>query len=68
MLIAVGSQPYLDDFLGELAESAETAAEIGMVAEYANAAGRPTLMARLGRSAAFNGKVHEKNIFSDSED
>ncbi|MGI9486334.1 MAG: lytic transglycosylase domain-containing protein [Geminicoccaceae bacterium] len=63
MLIAAGSQPYLDDFLGALAESAETAAEIGMVAEYANAAGRPTLVARLGRSAAFDGKVHEKTSF-----
>ncbi len=63
MLIAVGSQHYLDDFLGELAKSAETAAEIGMVAEYASAAGRPTLLARLGRTAAFDGKVHEKTSF-----
>ncbi|MEM9624712.1 MAG: lytic transglycosylase domain-containing protein [Pseudomonadota bacterium] len=63
MLIAVDSRRYLDDFLGELTESAETAAEIGMVAEYANAAGRPALLARLGRSAAFEGKVHERTSF-----
>ncbi len=63
MLIAVGNRRYLDDFLGELAESAEAATEIGMVAEYAHAAGRPTLLARLGRSAAFDGKVHEETSF-----
>jgi len=63
MLIAVGDQRYLDHFLKELAENAETAQEIGMIAEYANAAGRPTLLARLGRSAAFDGKVHEQTAF-----
>lgn len=63
MLIAAGDQRYLGDFLGRLAENAETATEIGMVAEYANAAGRPALLARLGRSAAFDGKVNEKTSF-----
>ena len=63
MLIAVGDQRYLGDFLGELAARAETAAEIGLIADYANAAGRPALVARLGRSAAFRGQVHEKSAF-----
>lgn len=63
MLIAVGDQRYLDHFLKTLAENAETPQEIGMIAEYANAAGRPTLLARLGRSAAFDGKVHEQTAF-----
>ena len=63
MLIAVGDQRYLDYFLKTLAEDAETPQEIGMIAEYASAAGRPTLLARLGRSAAFDGKVHEQAAF-----
>jgi len=63
MLIAVGDQRYLDHVLKALAENAETPQEIGMIAEYASAAGRPTLLARLGRSAAFDGKVHEQTAF-----
>lgn len=63
MLIAVGDEHYLSDFLGQLSAAAETAAEIGLIAEYANAAGRPTLLARLGRTAAFEGKVNEKSAF-----
>ena len=63
MLIAVGDQRYLDHFLRTLAEHAETPQEIGMIAEYASAAGRPTLLARLGRNAAFDGKVHEQTAF-----
>jgi soluble lytic murein transglycosylase len=63
MLIAVDDRRYLDDVLKELAEKAETASEIGMIADYANAAGRPALLARLGRSAAFDGKVYEKAAF-----
>ncbi|MGI9508208.1 MAG: lytic transglycosylase domain-containing protein, partial [Geminicoccaceae bacterium] len=63
MLIAAGNRRYLDDFLAELAASAETPEEIGMIADYANAAGRPTLLAQIGRKAAFNGKVHEKSAF-----
>ncbi len=63
MLIAVGDQHYLDDVLKELAAKAETATEIGMIADYANAAGRPVLLARLGRTAAFDGKVYEKAAF-----
>ena len=63
MLIAVGDQRYLDDFLMQLGENAETPAEIGMIADYAHAAGRPALLARLGRSAAFDGKVHDRTSF-----
>ncbi len=63
MLVAVGDRRYLDDVLKKLAKSAETAVEIGMIADYANAAGRPALLARLGRTAAFDGKVYEKAAF-----
>ncbi len=63
LLIAVGDRRYLEDFLGQLADNATTAAEIGMIADYADAAGHPTLLARLGRIAAFEGKVHEKAAF-----
>lgn len=63
MLIAAGAVNHLDAFLGELSATAETAAEIGIIAEYADAAGRPTLLARLGRTAAFEGKVHEQVAF-----
>ena len=63
MLIAVGDERYLDDFLEHLASRAETAVEIGLIADYANAAGRPTLLARLGRNAAFEGNVHETSAF-----
>lgn len=63
MLIAVGDEPHLDDVLRQLAANAETPAEIGMIADYAHAAGQPALLARLGRSAAFAGKVHEKTAY-----
>ncbi|MEM7042110.1 MAG: lytic transglycosylase domain-containing protein [Pseudomonadota bacterium] len=63
MLIAVGDRRYLGDFLVQLAADAETPAEIAMIAEYANAAGRPTLLARLGRNAAFGGVVHKATAF-----
>jgi len=63
MLIAVGNRRYLDDVLMQLAKSAETPAEIGLITDYAHAAGRPSLLARLGRNAAFAGKVHEKSAF-----
>lgn len=63
LLIAVGDQRLLEDFLGQLADDAETGAEIGLIADYANAAGLPTLVARLGRAAAFDGKVYEKASF-----
>ena len=63
MLIAVGDQRILDNFLDELANQATTAMEIGLIADYANAAGRPALLARIGRNAAFKGKVHEKSAF-----
>lgn len=63
LLIASGATSRVDDFLAELSATAETAAEIGMIADYANAAGRPTLVAKLGRTAAFEGKVHEHAAF-----
>ncbi len=63
MLIAAGAVAHLDSFLIQLASMAETGAEIGMVAELANAAGRPVLLARLGRMAAFEGKVNEFAAF-----
>lgn len=63
LLVAVGDRRYLDDVLKTLAKSADSAAEIGMIADYANAAGRPALLARLGRTAAFEGKVFEKAAF-----
>lgn len=63
MLIAAGNGRYLDEFLAELGVHAESSAEIGMIADYAKAAGRPTLLARLGRSAAFDGKVHVSTAF-----
>ena len=63
LLVAVGDRRYLDDVLKKLAGSAKTAVEIGMITDYANAAGRPALLARLGRTAAFEGKVFEKAAF-----
>ncbi|MGI9420889.1 MAG: lytic transglycosylase domain-containing protein [Geminicoccaceae bacterium] len=63
MLIAVGDRRYLGDFLSQLAADATTPAEIAIIADYAKAAGRPALLARLGRTAAFDGKVHEKTAF-----
>lgn len=63
MLIAAGAVNHLDDFLLTLSENAETAAEISMITELAVAGGRPSLLATLGRKAAFDGKVYAPAAF-----
>lgn len=63
MLIAAGAANHLDDFLLALSEHAETAAEISMIAELAIAGGRPSLLARVGRKAAFEGKIYAPAAF-----
>jgi soluble lytic murein transglycosylase len=63
MLIAAGAANHLDDFLQALSEQAETAVEIGLIAELAIAGGRPSLLAQIGRKAAFDGKVYDPAAF-----
>lgn len=63
MLIAARAADHLDPFLHALSNQAEGAGEIGMVAELAVAGGRPSLLARVGRRAAFEGKVYDPAAF-----
>ncbi|MGI9492374.1 MAG: transglycosylase SLT domain-containing protein [Geminicoccaceae bacterium] len=63
MLIAAGAANHLDDFLLALSEQAETATEISLIAELAIAGGRPSLLARVGRYAAFNGNIYDPAAF-----
>jgi len=63
MLIAAGAAHHLDDFLLALSEHAETSAEISMIAELAIAGGRPSLLAQVGRKAAFYGKIYDPAAF-----
>ena len=63
MLIAAGAANHLDDFLLALSDQAESAAEISMIAELAIGGGRPSLLARIGRNAAFEGKIYDPAAF-----
>lgn len=63
MLIAANAANYLDVFLPALSSQAKTGAEIGMIAELAVASGRPGLLAKIGRKAAFKGKVYASAAF-----
>ena len=63
MLIAAGATNHLDPFLLALSEQAETGTEISMIGDLAVAGGRPSLLARVGRRAAFEGNVHGPAAF-----
>ncbi len=63
MLIAARAFTHLDPFLLALSDQAETATGIAMITELAVAAGRPSLLARIGRRAAFEGKVYDPAAF-----
>lgn len=63
MLIAAGATNHIDPFLLALSDQAEAAAEISMIGDLAVAGGRPSLLARVGRKAAFEGNVHGPAAF-----
>lgn len=63
MLIAADAANHLDDFLRALSDQADTAAEISMISELAIAGGRPSLLAHIGRTAAFKGKIYGPAAF-----
>lgn len=63
MLIAAGATNHLDSFLLALSDQAETAAEISLIADLAIAGGRPSLLAQVGRRAAFQGNVYSPAAF-----
>jgi soluble lytic murein transglycosylase len=63
LLIASGAADEVEPLLMELTRTAETAVQIGMIADLGAAADRPVLLARVGRRAAYNGQVHEHAAF-----
>ncbi len=63
LLIAAGATNHLDPFLLALAGQAEAAVEISLISDLAIAGGRPSLLAQLGRRAAFDGNVYSPAAF-----
>ena len=63
MLIAARAFAHLDPFLLALSDQAETATDMAMITELAVAGGRPALLAKIGRKAAFEGNVYDPAAF-----